>query len=633
MPGINFICALNKDLGSKRKASQQVLKTMLYEEDYFSEVLLDDQVYILSCVKYEKYPVTCFENDEFFICLEGKIYSEKKDFLKEGLIRFAQVLFSDRKDIKEFLADWLLNTDGEFVIFMLHKPTRRIVIINDVFSRLPTYFYQKDDYLIMSRDYHFVSTLIDDKSFDRMSIAQYLLFGFCLDSRTYLEGVGRAAPSTLLRIDLEKGFFQKDVVHIFNFEIKENKNKSVKENARTLVPFYIEACKNRVDPNIPTVVSLSGGLDSRSVASGLNSAGIKFETVSHLDYRHAHILDVNTAQQVAKVLGVEWEKYQLKPGYGKDTLKSLKIKSGLLFLGRPQAIPFLERLKGKYGSGATFFSGNGGDRVGHDIRPHVKIKSVDELIGFILKGGPNATGLSIKEVSTLTQLSEDEIVSELRQYFASYPEKDFGQKNVHFNIYGQSFNWHHVGDDRKRSFLWSTSPFWSVKVFNYLMNCPDDQKKNMYLYTTFLSMLSAKAIKVPYAGNKARKTVSVLKKKYALWQRLYRISKWPNPIRFVFKKAKILIKKPDTTIQQYNHSPDVINCIKRQISNCDKITECFSKTALDQIINNSKDYNNNIIGCLFTVVSSIEYITSGQSSIKDYKDSIMESHNWLPKKR
>lgn len=633
MPGINFMCALNKDLESKRKASQQVLETLLYEEDHFSEVLLDDQAYILSCVKYEKYPVTCFENDEFFICLEGKIYSEGKNCLKDELTRLAQELFSDRKDIKEFLADWLLDTDGDFVIFFLHKPTRRVVIINDVFSRLTLYCYQKDNYIIISRDYHFVSTLIDEKNFDKIAIAQYLLFGFCLDSRTYLEGVGRVAPSTLIRIDPEKHSFQKDVVHIFNFEIKKNKGKSVKQNARALVPLYVEACGKRANFDTPVILSLSGGMDSRTVCAALLKAGVKFKAVSQLGFNNNNLLDVSTAKQLADVLGVEWKKYQLEHGLGEKALEILKFKSGHFYLNRPQFLSYIKALEKDFGSGTVFFSGNGGDRLFNDIRPNIKVKSIDDLIKFILRGGPNATGFSVKDVSELTGLDEDEIMEELRRHFGAYPEKSMSQKNVHFNIYGQSFNLHHLGDDLKKNFMWSVTPYWSIQVFKHLMNCPDGQKKNRYLYTNFLSMLCPEAIEVPYADNLAKEGIVISKDKSCFWQLIRTIRKWPNPVRFIIKKMKKIIAKPNENIAKYNHSPDLISCLREQLFDGSEVTKVLSKTALDDIFRKKEDCSNHAMGCLFTITSAIEYISSGRSSIENYKESEMETHAWLPKKQ
>ena len=251
MPGIHFICSLNEDTKERKTASESVLGTLCYNEEYYVQALLSEQDYNLSCVKYDNYPVTVFENDEFYVCLEGRIYEREQESLSNRLFLVAERLFS-QKNAKEFLAAWLLETAGEFVVFMKHKPSGRLLIFNDIFSRLPIYYYQSDGLLIISRDYHFVSEQIDNKEFDKMAIAQRLLFGFCLGNRTSLKFVEHLAPSTLIMIDMQNSSLQKDVVHVFNFEIKKNKGKSVKQNARQLVPLYIEACKNQEVPGLPT---------------------------------------------------------------------------------------------------------------------------------------------------------------------------------------------------------------------------------------------------------------------------------------------------------------------------------------------------------------------------------------------
>lgn len=631
MPGIHFICSLDEDAKEKRAASQSVLDTLCYNENYYVQPLIDEQDYNLSCVKYDNYPVTVFENDEFYVCLEGRIYDRDQESLGDRLFLVAERLFGQESD-KEFLAEWLLNTDGDFVIFIKQKLSGRVAIFNDALSRLPIYYYQKDGMLIVSRDFRFVSTSINEKNFDKIAIAQFLLFGFCLDTRTYLEGVEHLAPSTLIRIDPENNSFQKEAVHIFNFEIKKNKRNSVKQNARELVPLYVEACKNRANFDTPVILSLSGGMDSRSVCSALLKAGVKFKAVSQLAFDNNNMLDVSTAEQLADVLGVEWKKYQLEHGIGEKAIEMLKIKSGHFYLNRPQFLSYIEALEKDFGLGTVFFSGNGGDRVFNDIRPHINVKNTDDLIKYILKGGPNATGFSVKDVSELIGLDENEIMEELRKHFDAYPEKSMAQKNVHFNIYGQSFNMHHLGDDLKKNFLWSVTPYWSIHVFEHLMNCPDGQKKNRYLYTNFLSMLCPEAIEVPYADNFAKEGIVISKDKSCFWQLIRTIRKWPNPVRFMIKKMKKIIAKPIENIPKYNHSPGLISCLREQSFDDSEVTKVLSKTALNDIFEKKEDCSNHAMGCLFTITSAIEYISSGRSSIENYKEAEMEAHAWLPKK-
>jgi asparagine synthase (glutamine-hydrolysing) len=151
------------------------LKSTIHNEQYKQEILLYENSYILSCTKYEKYPVIFFENDEFCIYLEGKIYGKDYSDIIMELNNFTKYIFYNRNDLKENVAKWLLNTDGDFIIFILSKISNEIFIINDALGRLPLYYHNEDGELLVSRELKFITNLIDNKEFDRMSIAQYLL--------------------------------------------------------------------------------------------------------------------------------------------------------------------------------------------------------------------------------------------------------------------------------------------------------------------------------------------------------------------------------------------------------------------------------------------------------------------------
>jgi asparagine synthase (glutamine-hydrolysing) len=622
MVGLSFICNFAGNTESWKSRHANALESTVYNNDCYTKTLLDDDKYILSCTKYDQYPIDIFENETFWICLEGKIYSTPKDLLAEHLYELASRLYDNKENETEILKKWLLDTDGEFVIFIRHKPSGEIMIFNDIFCHLPLYCYNNNERIIISRDYHFVSSLLDEKKFDKMGIAQYLLFSFFLDSRTHLQQVKHLPPSTLIRIEPRNSLFSRKTVHTFNFEVKKNKFKTAKKNAQELVPLFIEACKNRVDSDAQVLISLSGGLDSRTVASGLSRANVDYKAVSFLDYRKSNQLDVDVAEMVSKELNIEWQKYDLEYSCGKDALKTLKIKGGLLTVGKAKIVQFMELFKEKYGSNVIFFSGNGGDGTARCIIPDRKQRprNLEELIEYILKGGPNATGFSIKDVAALTQLSEEEIIGELKKIFTTYPEKNISQKYVHFDVYGQLFRWHHEGNDRKRQFFWAPSPFWSVKVFTHLMNCPDYQKKNKYLYTKFISMLSDEVSNVPYANNNAKVSTSISKNKYALWQFL---ALRPRPIRRLIRKFK---QKPSTAVHKHDHSPDMICCMTEQINNCDTIKTCLSKSAVNEVLKNAQNYRSYAIGAFFTIISALEYIATDSSTIEKYAKSNMEAH-------
>jgi len=627
--GMNFLCGFSGGAAERMDVCRSALANLVHSDECHNEILSENDTYILSVTRsYEGYPGEVIEDDDFYIYLEGRIYGQDKEAIKQQLLALSDTLFSDSKDAEDVLRDWLLDTDGEFVVFIQHKQSGRIVIVNDVFSRLPFYIYRSGNELIISRDLRFISSLIDEKKFDRMAIAQYLLFGFSLGERTFLEGVDRIAGASLIRIDVKDASVSREVVYQFNFDEKKYKYRTAEKNAGELAKLFTRACKNRFEPDSQNILSLSGGLDSRAVGSGFKYNKLPFVAASFLESRRISQLDVNTAKEVAETFGVKWNSFEIKRGTGKEVLKLLRIKNGFDYLGTPHLLLFWDMLKKKYGPKIAFFTGNGGDRIARDITATRRLASQEDLINYIMtKDSPNLTGIPIEEVAVLTGISESKIIEELKNRIESYPEKKFIQKHVHHNIYGQSFKWHHEGDDRKRHFFWSTSPFWNVHFFRYAMNCPDKQKKNMYLYMKFLSKIHKPATEVGYANNRAKTQTPITKNKSFGWQLLRTIYKWPNPIRFVYRQIKkLFVAPPKKTIHSFEHSPNVLSCMSRQLENCSVIGEYISKQGLEDVIGNSSRYNPRSLACVFTITSIIEDLVCKKSSIENYLELEMDSY-------
>ena len=154
---------------------------------------------------------------------------------------------------KKKIADWLLDTDGDFVLYALNKSNNDFFIMNDLLGRLPLYYtFRNDSELILSREIQLMSFLIqnydeDGNKFDKMGIAQFLLFSHTLGTRTLLKNVTRLEPSSLLIVSNGNSTIKLHNLHVFNFENKKYADQSIKKNVKELVPLFLEACRNRVD--------------------------------------------------------------------------------------------------------------------------------------------------------------------------------------------------------------------------------------------------------------------------------------------------------------------------------------------------------------------------------------------------
>ena len=126
---------------------------MIHDDNYESEVLLTNNLYFLACTRY---PITIFENDKVWICLEGMIYNKESSQTNRELNHLLTGIYENWPlTIKLLVGYWMRM--GDFIIYAINKQADSFIVLNDVLSRLP-------------REMHFILNLmpvIDVKFFHR----------------------------------------------------------------------------------------------------------------------------------------------------------------------------------------------------------------------------------------------------------------------------------------------------------------------------------------------------------------------------------------------------------------------------------------------------------------------------------
>ncbi|MBN1124110.1 MAG: hypothetical protein JXA82_03820 [Sedimentisphaerales bacterium] len=634
MPGTCLACNLRESLGSVKDSFKQALHASAVEE-YSDQILLESDQYILGQAAYAGYPVHSVNLGSYQLVLEGRIYNKTETVLHEELIGLADDLFGDGHHAEQKLADWLLTADGEFVVYLIHKPTRQMILFNDIFSRLPWYYSRQGDLILVGRNLEYMTAMLGEFHFDRMAIAQYLLCLCGLGPRTLIEGVDRLGPASLLRIDLSEGTISSKTIYEWNFEEKEHKDKSLEENAAQTARLFSKGCRNRVEQEKSLVLSLSGGLDSRLIAAALSHEKIPFQTVTWQDHRGKTSLDMEVAEQVAKTLGIPWNPYRLKPTIGKYVLSLLHRKPGQVPLITARSLQHYENIQQIVGSDFLLFTGLAGDRITCDLRPGWSVTTLDEAIDYILQKERGQLGrgdFDIETIASITGLSVDAIRGELKARLESYPEKDPAQKVVHYVIYEQTFKRYFEADDRPRSQFWAMSPFWSTAFFHYIYNCPDEQKAGWKLYHAVLGQLAPALCDIPRVMNWRKKGIPILTEP-SLSIRIGQAA-W-NTIRTALRPAKIVYKSIKRTLvpppipvtpPAFEHPAELLQCMTEQITSCKRIGQIMSTETIRKILTDPGKHNLGAMGLLFTVISGIEYLSEHHSTIEKYQDANLDTY-------
>jgi asparagine synthase (glutamine-hydrolysing) len=626
MPGISVV---KSDSIRNISGTDEVYETMisyaldsvLHDDRYTKQILLRAETFLVACTKYPEYPTIIYQNEDFWVCIEGKIYGKNDTQVKREvneLLKEIVVTGKYNKNKHDSLVNWLLTTDGEFIIYAMIKKSKDFIIINDSLGRLPLYYYVGDSTFVLSRELRIIKYLIWDCGtdmnannshiFDRMAIAQFLIFGFALERRTLLNGIYRFQPGTLFLVhDIpNKVDIQIENLFTFNFEQKKYAHETIKENTCRLISLFSEACKNRADPNGNNIISLSGGFDSRTVAECFHKNRIPCRAITYREPGWKPLLgnrsEAEIARDISGALGIKWRDYGTFPTRAKDILTLLKFKLGSVHLGYSFMFPILERLTEEYTSNAVFFTGYGGDKILVDLLPLRSNNNLEELAyNLILREG----FLSLSDVSMLVQISEQEIIDELKRILSSYPEKKLDQKYVHFVLYGGSLKAIFEAEDIDRLHFWSTTPFFSVPFYDYSMNCSDKNKAYRKLYNGLMLAFSPSAAMIDNSDYGC----SILSYKFRVIVPFLKTLTFRHPI-LKHIAAQIVKHKNGQVLDG-----KMLECIKNQMKNCEHILKYLSPAKLDKMSSDPAQYGLHTVYHLFTIFSLIEKVYSSRSSI------------------
>lgn len=600
MPGINFYYTFPAVSSAKRKIVLDY-RSQCDDRNCVHSVLMDGRHVVLTCTAYESYPILSFETVEFQIFLEGCIYSESNDTVRTSLTVLAEDLVKGHDAIaSERVRSWLLEADGEFIVLIYHKLTGVVYLLTDALGRLPLYYSRDEQSIVISRHLDFVVAVHERKKFNRLGIAQYLMFGYSLGDKTLVHGVYALDPSSAVTIDPRSSYIEIQRLHAFCFSEKLHSEKSVETNATELVHLLSKACLSRASSRSCNVISLSGGLDSRTIAACICNTGTHLSATTMLDVDGGFTEDANNAKQIAQVLDIDWQLYKLPVGRGKDAYRLLRMKAGLNYLVMNWIIPYLDALRSTRGSSMTYITGDGGDKVLVDLRPTKSLRSLAELVKFIVT---RHQGISLEDVSSMTGVPECDIISGIRDHIDSYPEPDFDNKLVHFVIFERGRRWLFEGEDRNRNFFWHLAPFYGIQFFQYAMNCPDEQKAKHKLYRELLVRLS------PQVANIANSHWG-----FPVTSKIYHWTVFTQYLRdMIPRQLKRVLKQ---RLPQNSASEGIYKeCVLKQAANCDAISEYL---VLPEVIKQLDRCMKREAQTLLTVTSTLELLASGKSTIREY---------------
>lgn len=246
------------------------------------------------------------------------------------------------------------------------------------------------------------------------------------------------------------------------------------------------------------------------------------------------------------------------------------------------------------GRGATYVTGDGGDKAFPNHTPPRSFDDVSDLVRYV---GSSNRVFSPAEAAGVAGVSEEALLDSVGERIESYPEDDLRARYVHFVIRERGMNWLGNGEDRNRDYHWSVSPFYSLSFFRYALSCPDGQKRGNELYRAFLAELEPAVLDVEYVNFGAPITSVEYRAKQFVYDALARHPGLRARVVDLVKRVK-----KDRTVA----TPEVAWAIGEQVSEREAIARALSADRIVRIVRNPAAHSEPAMYHLYTVTSLVE---------------------------
>lgn len=603
MPGLSLIKNFSSQLNFE--VVEKLIDSLKPLNNYSTNILISDENLVVGWISNETYPIKIININNFTVIIEGKIYNKTDEVLNSELSSIVKAF--SKNTCNDDLKAWLLTNDGDYIIYFIEKNHRDIYIVNDVFGRLPLYISKYNNQYIVSRYLKFINSVSKKNDFDKIAIAEYLLIGFPIGNRTLFKSISHVRPASFIRIEGKSCNIS--TLHDFNFDERSGGKIKIDSAVTDLSELFTTACLNRCQNVQINIVTLSGGLDSRLVASCLSKTNVIFKTatIKYLNGRSSDEIDI--AVRLAKIFQVDCDIVPVPEPTELEILELLKTKEGMVSLATTPLLPFYKKLIKMYGENVHYISGDNGDKVIYTYdKPIKKNKSIHDLVIYYIN---EYSLLDLDSICRLISVTREEVLDDFFKVFNEFPEKNLFQKYIHFKAIEKPFKNAFQGEDRHRHYFWNSSPFWSYQFFNKIMSIPESSKKMHKLFRKLLQSYSVEATNLPYINFKS--SINSIKGRVLMWMIFYSYRLIPFEL---IKKIKSIFFGTNRVTKTDNIVKDNILI---QFKNLSQLNKIFNESDISSSLNDMS-YTN--LYNLFTITSAIELTLKNNCVVENHVDKI-----------
>lgn len=312
----------------------------------------------------------------------------------ENLAIFGRVFSKETyKPFTGNTADNLLNHYwGKYIAFQ--QKDQKLEILRDPVGQLGFYYYiTPDSNIIFSSEISFIIDIIKKRpNFCEKYLQNYLMYGTSfITEQTPFEGILELPPGSKLTVTQTKQFVE-HVYDPFKYAMENNDSSWEKRN---LVEIIQGVTKAWCEPYRHIVLSLSGGLDSSSLAYCLSSVQNEAQIVTAINMYHSHVgssIEREYADKVCQHAGLDFASVDVIDHLPFDLADNLPYKPNKpqqnIIMKNSHIMNFLN-----LNTPSLFVSGHGGDHV--FMCPPPK----EALADFLIDNGVKGAGSELSELS------------------------------------------------------------------------------------------------------------------------------------------------------------------------------------------------------------------------------------------
>lgn len=595
MPGLSIICQDNLSREKLKSAADE----LIYKNGYYVRELASQKNTVSFFSGYDGYPFRQYDTGDFSISIEGLIYNQTDAETESLLMNTAQDYCADR-DYETEIKKFIEAADGEYLIHIYFKKKNESLIFNDRWGKLPVFYASEDGIFALSREIKFILHFLPQIAFNRLTMAEFLVFEYNFGDKTLIDGIHRLAPATMVKINhsstvAEAEFKVLKPVDLTGLNTRLTRKEMIDECLRLFRKSLEDRINKLHERNLLITADLSGGFDTRAVFAGLCNLDVDFIACND-NIITGNEMDI--AGKVAEIFGKNLLCFEAP--HPVDDIPELSrltyITDCLVNCHTTTACWYddIERdriIKGRHAN----FMGFGGEPIRHPLKPKSGYAELHEM----LIDDAFSNFLRIPDACRLLGISKDEFSLNIKNEIDKYPEQSIDDKLKHlfFDLHDKQVK---GGENRHRIFRWTVNPLWGNDLFDFeISNIPlkiiDDD-----FFADFAAGIDLRTLKVPVHG-----------KSYRLDNRAGRIrSVIERKITSLFRDNRRLFKIADTYLQRCQETRDFqLSGVKlweflvEKIKNDRNQAAYFSLDAVNQFAENCRHEKR-----LYQVLTPVLYI-------------------------